>query len=205
MHKYKDKVFISLGSSCPTEADIEGLSSSKGLELDKMSGFFDWLIVSPQSVIEFFERYKAGTIYDDVSNKANYDEVHLNEFSVVYKNKLFSCMYVWHPETFRNNDDFTDITKHKLDNLFNTPGKKYFMLNNTNPQIVINMRLVKEDPKRFAITHYQYAKLTALLKDIFDGELILITNQAMSIGLPSHLYRSAFREDYFLDMINLES
>ena len=205
MHKYKDKVVISLGSSCPTEADIELLGLNNELNLEKMSGFFDWLIVSPQSVIEFFGRYKAGTIYDDVSNKANYDEVFIRKDSPVYKNRLFHSLYVWHPETFRNNDEFTDITKHKLDNLFNTVGKKYFILNNSSPQLIINLRLVKEDPKMFAITHYQYTKLKALLKDIFNGELILISNQAMTIGLPSHLYNSAFRGHQVLDVINLES
>jgi len=182
MHKHNNILLVSLGSNCLQEAFNEQFSE-EDFPMERVSGFFDWMITSPQSIIEFLEHCKAGTVFDALSNVDNYIEVVNPDGGIFYKNTLFDCMYIWHPEQFRKNPDFSDIVTHKLNNLFNHTGKRYFILNNTSEQIEESMLRVNEDPAKFIITAYQHLQIKSLLKELFNGELILITNQKKSIGI----------------------
>lgn len=183
MHEYFGNMVISLGLNCSTEDHFKALARDHNLPVTRHSGFFDWTIISFDSIIQFFERCKDGTIIDVLSNKDNYTRV-VSDRPVQYpKNKVLDCVYIWHHETF-NNESFEAKSIHKLETLLNYEGKRYFVINNMSNQIINNMKYMGEPPHKFIITYDQYNKIKALAKEVFDAEVILVSHREFTKDFP---------------------
>lgn len=207
MYKYKDKLLISLGPGCPTEDFIDHFRKYRHFPIRRVAGLFDYMITSPDSVIEFLELCKTRSkVYDAVSNRDNYLPVKVGDgvADYVYKNTLFDCMYVWHPETFKHERNFTNIVIHKLENLFNHKGKKYFIINNISSQIFSNAERAGEDPDKFIMTLERYTRIKSLVEEVFGGELILITDSSKSSGLPMDVLNTRLDIEYMSRILEVD-
>lgn len=205
MYKYKDKLLISLGPTCLSEDNIASFKNDNGLPIRRVAGFFDYMISSPDSIIQFLELCKTRTdIYDALSDRNNYLTVKIGVNDYVYKNMLFDCLYVWHPETFKDEPNFTNIVIHKLENLLNHKGKKYFIINNISKQTYSNAERAGEDPAKFIMTLERYTKIKSLVEEVFDGELIVITDSSSSSGLPIDILSTRFDIDYMSEILGVD-
>lgn len=175
-------MLVSLGSNCPTEGSVKNINEMYNLPLQRVSGFFDWLIVSPTSILQALQFIKHGTLIDILSNKANYDFIKHKEGFDIPKHKMFDCLYIWHTENF--NQDFPAKTIHKLESLLNHKGKFCFVIKNNHHQIIENMENVEEDPDKFILSYSEYNEICALSRELFDAEIILRTSKECTKDFP---------------------
>jgi len=180
MHIYNSVSIQSLGSSCISEDSAKEILSIQGVYADYKSGIFDWVIISPGSIIEFFEYLKDDNIAEILTNEDNY--LKLEEPYKVYRNMKFESFYIWHVHEL--DEIFSSKTLHKLGNMYNDANKKYFILNNTSTQLKENMADVGDDYEKYIISWDQYLKIKNHVKELFDGELILISKKSLTMGFP---------------------
>lgn len=181
MHSYNDTMIISLGLNCGFEGHMEEIVKVHNLPLHQNSGFFDWTIVSFDSIIQFFEHCKAGTVIDALSNPDNYVKTSPSPTTEYPKSTVFDCVYIWHTDMY-NNEDFRAKSTHKLNTLLNNKGKKYFVIDNSGSQIISNMKFVGEDPSKFILTLDQHDKIKSLAKEVFDAEVMFISYRHLTKG-----------------------
>lgn len=188
MHSYNNTMIVSLGLNCNPEGHVESLVSQYDLPVQQNSGFFDWTIISFDSIIQFFEYCKSGTVIEALSNPDNYVK-QVSSGKIDYpKNTLFDCVYIWHRDNY-NNEDFRAKSTHKLSTLLEHKGRKYFVIDNTSKQIIPNMESVGEDPSKFILTPDRQDKIKSLAKEVFDAEVIFMTFRHLTKG---------FSDDYII-------
>jgi hypothetical protein len=176
---------VSLGLNCAFEGHIEDLVELHNLPVEQNSGFFDWTIISFDSIIQFFEHCKSGTVIEALSNPDNYEMKSSFELTEFPKSAVFDCIYIWHIETYTN-EGFRDRSTHKLNTLLNHKGKKYFVIDNTHSQIISNMQLVGEDPAKFILTPGRYNKIKDLAKEVFGAEVVFMSHKSVTKGFLDH-------------------
>lgn len=174
MHSHNGTMVISLGLNCIPEGHIESLVRIYELPVQQNSGFFDWTIISFDSIIQFFEHCKSGTVVEALANPDNYIKENPSGVTDYPKNTLFDCVYIWHRDVY-NNEDFMEKSTHKLNTLLNHKGKKYFIIDNTSRQLISNMQGVGEDHNKFLLTLDQHDKIKNLAKEVFDAEVIFVS------------------------------
>lgn len=200
MHVYNNKMLVSLGSNCPTEGSVKNINEMYNLPLQRVSGFFDWLIVSPKSILQALNFIKHGTLIDVLCNKTNYDLIESKDGYKYPKHKMFDCLYIWHAENF--DQDFTEKTIHKLESLLNHKGEFCFVIKNNHNQIIENMEKVGEDPNRFILSYSQYHEICALAKELFNAEVILRTSKKWTRDFPEN-YQFNIHEPQLQDVKNI--
>jgi hypothetical protein len=184
MHSYNDTMVISLGLNCTPEGHIEDVIKAYNLPAQQNSGFFDWTIVSFDSIIQFFEHCRAGTAVEALANPDNYVQQSSSGRIQYPKNTVFDCVYIWHIDNYRS-ENFREKSTHKLNTLLNHKGKKYFVIDNTSVQIIANMETVGEDPSKFILTLEQHDKIKDLAKEVFDAEVIFMSFRDLTKGFPT--------------------
>lgn len=207
MYSYNDTMVISLGLNCTPESHIGDVIQAYNLPAEQNSGFFDWTIVSYDSIIQFFEHCKAGTVVEALANPYNYVQQNSSSRIQYPKNTLFDCVYIWHIENYRN-EDFRNKSTHKLNTLLNHKGKKYFVIDNTSVQIISNMETVGEDPDKFILTPDRHDRIKSLAKEVFDAEVIFMSFRHLTKGFPDDqaircdgLYLEELRQMFGLSLI----
>jgi hypothetical protein len=182
MYEYYGRMIVSLGLNCSPEGHMDDLVRQYNLPATKHSGFFDWTIMSFDSIIQFLELCKSGNVIDTLANPDNYIKVLATNGIEYPKNTILDCVYIWHTETF--DYDFKDKSVHKLNTLLNDQSKKYFVIDNMSDQIRSNMQKVGEDTSKFIITFDQYNRIKDLAKEVFDAEIILVSNRDRAKDFP---------------------
>lgn len=183
MHLYNDILIVSLGSSCPIEAAVELFAIDAKIGMQSKSGIFDWVIISPASIIQFLKYYKDKPEFKKITLQDSYELVDGSDGNTYPKNKFFECFYIWHFDQYSNN--FEEKSKHKIDTLINHKGKKIFLLSNDAIQIKDCMNTVNDDYNKFIITYDQYIELQQLIAEIFpESEIIINTSKELSRGFP---------------------
>lgn len=180
-----DVAIVSIGSNCASEGLIETANKENDLGLEFKTGFFDFTIVSPKSIIQFFNYYKAGNVIDVLSNKDNYERVLLADGRSSFRHLIFDCLYLWHETATELPSNFSEKTVHKLNSLFNYPGQIYFRLNNSMEQARDNLELANDDPNKLNISYDDFIELKILAKELFNAEVLLKTFPNFCTGFPN--------------------
>lgn len=171
MYISDEESFISLGSSCITEVNIQKyFNSRKGWILDYNLSTLD-------ATIEILERYRDNTLIDILCNPDNY-ETTIHEFNEkIFKNKVIKGFSLWHEHSL---DHIPEKMKHCIENISAIKDNSTFILSNIQYNLIWTLESAGNTINDVYVTEGKYNKISSLVKEIFNSKVAFILRDELA-------------------------